>query len=311
MVSFEEKRLEDLRRLNKLERRDERPFATVSAVSGLGERAYLMFVRPWLQQLRNEPTACLGRVFHPERVQQWGWSDLNPLMWPLAPLANAVKAARQPPAPDNPYRALERLGSEMISAGWDLFRDIRDATLESLFFLTYGGLMQLGIPADAAPTTMPEPTPPCELPQVRGALEAIDRGGFVEAAARVGALMASERGEFPLHRLEQAGDLIRADVVLSKVTADECRRVRAEQSTVVALEPERALETLPGLVADPCDREHFLGLVERAAAMVDLNAAQVTMLDRIRRVLTPAGATTRGGNGAAGPQPVAASSGAS
>ena len=119
-VSFEEKRLEDLRRLNKLERRDERPFAVVSAVSELGERAYLMFVRPWLQHLRSEPMAQLGRALHPQRVQHWASSDLNPLMWPFAPLAESVKSVRQPVAPDNPFLALERLGSTAISASWDL-----------------------------------------------------------------------------------------------------------------------------------------------------------------------------------------------
>ncbi|HMB08271.1 MAG TPA: DUF3141 domain-containing protein, partial [Isosphaeraceae bacterium] len=303
MVSFEEKRLEDLRRLNKLERRDERPFAVVSAVSELGERAYLMLVRPWLRPWRNEPLARLGRVFHPQRVQQWAWSDLNPLTWPLAPLAGAVKAGRHPAAPDNPFLGLERLGSAAISATWDLIRDLRDATLESLFFLTYGGLMHLGIPSAPGPEAGPDRSDPRELPMVRKALEAIDRGGFVEAVARVGALMASRRGEFPLHRLEQAGELIRSDPVLSQVTADEARRIRAEQATVVALEPARALEALPRLLADRRDHEHLIDLMERAAAMVELNADQEAMLDRIRRVLTPAVVATRG-NGRTRPQPV-------
>ena len=115
----------------------------------------------------------------------------------------------------------------------------------------------------------------------------------MEAVARVGALMAAQRGEFPLHRLEQAGELIRSDAVLSEVTDDEARRIRAEQSTVVDLEPERALETLPRLLADRRDREHLIDLMERAAAMVELNADQVAMLDRIRRVLAPGGVATR------------------
>jgi hypothetical protein len=292
-VCFEEKRLEDLRRLNKLERRDERPFAVVSAVSELGERAYLMLVRPWLRPWRNEPMAQLGRVFHPQRVQHWAWSDLNPLMWPLGPLASVVKAARKPAAPENPFLGLERLGSAAISAGWDLIRDLRDAVIESQFFLTYGGLMHLGIPSAPGPEVAPDRTDPRELPMVRKALEAIDRGGFVEAVARVGALMASQGGEFPLHRLEQAGELIRSDSVLSEVTDDETRRIRAEQATVVALEPDRAIETLPGLVAHRRDREHLIDLVERAAGMVELNAGQVAMRDRIRRVLTPGGVATR------------------
>jgi pimeloyl-ACP methyl ester carboxylesterase len=292
-VSFEEKELEDLRQLNKLQRRDERPFAVVSAVSELGERAYLMFVRPWLRHWRSEPMAQLGRVFHPQRIQQWAWSDLNPLMWPLAPLAESVKAVRQPIASDNPFLALERLSSTAISASWDLFRDVRDATIESLFFLTYGGLMSLGIPAEARPEAAPVPSDPRELPAVRKALEAIDRWGFLEAIARVGALMASQRGEFPLSRLELKSDLQQSDAVLSKLTEDEARRIRAKQSTLVALEPERALEALPRLLTDPWDREHLIDLMERAVAMVELNDDQKAMLDRIRRVLAPARATIR------------------
>jgi hypothetical protein len=76
---------------------------------------------------------------------------------------------------------------------------------------------------------------------------------------------------------------------------------------VVDLEPERALETLPRLLADRRDREHLIDLMERAAAMVELNADQVAMLDRIRRVLTPAGAVTRG-NGRARSRPQTLSS---
>jgi pimeloyl-ACP methyl ester carboxylesterase len=293
-VTLEEKRLEDLRRLNKLERRDERPFAAVSAVSDLGEQAYMMMVRPWLQTWRNEPLAWLGRLFHPERIQHWAWSDLNPLVFPVAPLAGAVRAGRRPVAPDNPFLELERAVSTGISATWDVIRDLRDATVESLFYLTYGGLVGMGIPSDGGPTAGPDRIAPCELPAVRDALEAIDRGGFVEGVARVGALMASKRGEFPLHRLEQAGDLIRSDPFLSEVTPEEVRRVQTEQSTIVALEPERALETLAALVADDRDRERLIDLMDRATAMVDLNAEQAAMLNRIRRVLAPSAPANRG-----------------
>jgi hypothetical protein len=221
-VEFEEKRLEDLRRLNKLRRRDERPFAAVGAISELGERAYMMLVRPWLRPWRSEASARAARMFHPERVRQWAFSSLNPLTWPLAPLADAVKAGRRPVAPDNPFLALERSASEGIGASWDLFRDLRDAAIESTFFLTYGGLIALGVGQEEARGPAP---PPGELPQVRDAMEAIEQGGFVEAVARVGALMASRRGAFPLRRLEQASALIDADPSLSQLTAEEVRRV--------------------------------------------------------------------------------------
>jgi hypothetical protein len=125
--------------------------------------------------------ARFGRVFHPQRIQQWAWSDLNPLIWPRGPLASVVQAARQPAAAENPFLALQCLGSAAISASWVLIRDLRDATLEALFFLNYGGLMHLGIPSATGPEVAPDRTDPRELPMVRKALEAIDRGGFVEA----------------------------------------------------------------------------------------------------------------------------------
>jgi hypothetical protein len=228
-------------------------------------------------------------------------------MWPLARLAAGIKTGRQPVAPDNPFVALERLGSTAISAGWDLFRDIRDATIESLFFLTYGGLMCLDIPAEARSETGEEPSEPRQLPTVRKALEAIDRGGFLEAIARVGALMASERGEFPLTRLELAGDLRRSDPVLSKLTEEEARRIRSEQATLVQIEPDKALEALPKLLTNRRDREHLIDLVERAVAMVELKADQRALLDRIRHVLKLSRATPRG-NGPVRSRPPASSS---
>ena len=72
------------------------------------------------------------------------------------------------------------------------------------------------------------------------------------------------------------------------------RRIRSEQATLVEMEPERALETLPGLLADSRDREHVIDLMERAVAMVELNSDQEVMLDRIRRVMGPSRATAKG-----------------
>jgi hypothetical protein len=157
----------------------------------------------------------------------------------------------------------------------------------------------MGIPWGIEPAAQLDGVEPCEVPAVRDALEAIDRGGFIEAVARVGALMALKRGEFPLNRLEKAGDLIQSDPLLSEVTLEEARRARTEQSTIVALEPGRAVETLPVLVADDRDRERLIDLMDRASAMVDLNAEQAIMLGRIRRALTP-GARANRKNGKSG-----------
>src|SRR5262249_53786241 len=61
-VAVEERRPEGLRRLKKLECRDEKRFEVVAEVSGLGERAYTLFVRPFVRSLVNEGTAELARA---------------------------------------------------------------------------------------------------------------------------------------------------------------------------------------------------------------------------------------------------------
>ena len=47
------------------------------------------------------------------------------------------------------------------------------------------------------------------------------------------------------------------------------------------------------MASDDRDRAHLIDLMERAAAMVELNPDQEAMLDRIRRVLTPEDAAAR------------------
>src|SRR4029079_6082328 len=47
-VTIEERRLEDLRRINKLDRRDEKPFEVVAEVSAFGDKAYSLFVSPYV-----------------------------------------------------------------------------------------------------------------------------------------------------------------------------------------------------------------------------------------------------------------------
>jgi pimeloyl-ACP methyl ester carboxylesterase len=285
-VTFEERRLEDLRRLNRLERRDEKPFEVVATVSALGEQAYTLFVRPFVRPLVNEGTAELGRVFHPLRWQRWTLSDLNPLLWPLPALAAAVKAGRRAAPLDNPCRRLEQEASDVITAGLNLYRDLRDATMETLFFQMYGPPALLGVVPESSPEGQPAGRDPRELPLVQDALAAIGTGGYPEAMALIGALLSRGAGRIPLARLELVERFIRGDETLSRLPADSVRRIRAEQAVVAELEPERGLASLPKLLADPAERQWVLSVLDEAAAAVEPTAEQQVMLDRIRGVLS-------------------------
>jgi hypothetical protein len=117
---------------------------------------------------------------------------------------------------------------------------------------------------EAGPETRPAVRDPRELPLVRDALAAIGTGGYPEAVALIGALIGRGAGRIPLGRLELVERFIRGDEVLSRLPADAVRRIRAEQAVVAELEPERGLQSLPRLLADPADRRRVQALVAHA-----------------------------------------------
>jgi pimeloyl-ACP methyl ester carboxylesterase len=284
-VTLEERRLEDLCRLNRFERHDEKPFDVVAEVSALSERAYSLFVRPFIRPLVNDGMAELGRAFHPLRWQRWALSDLNPWLWPLPALASLVKAGRREAPSDNAGRRAEKAASDMIAAGLNLYRDLRDAAMEALFFQTYGPPVALGVVERPASQALPAVSDPRELPLVKDALAAIGTGGYPDALALIGALIGKGTGRIPLARLEMVDRLVRGDKKLSRLPAEALRRIKAEQAVIAELEPDRALHSLPKLLADPADRRRALEVLEAVIAEVEPTPEQRAMLDRVRAAL--------------------------
>ena len=249
-VTIEERRLEDLKKANKLERRDECAFEVVAEVSALGEKAYSLFGRPFVHSLVNKQNAELGRSFHPLRVQHWAFSDLNPWLWPLSAMASAVKQHRRIVPPENPYGRMEKVASNMIVAGFDLYRDFRDATLESLFFQVFGSPVLLGVVEPKQAAVAQPVSDPRELPLVHEALDAIGTGGYVEAIALMGALIGSGAGRIPLERLAILDHFVRSDETVSKLAPEDVRRIKVEQAVVAELEPERGLRVVAEVVVE-------------------------------------------------------------
>ena len=288
LSSFREVRLEDMRNLNRLERRDEKPFEVVAQVSLMNEKAYELFGRPIVKSMVNEKTAELGRNLHPLRMQRWIFSDFNPVMWPVAAMASTVKSDRKPVADDNPFRRLEEMVSEMITASWNLYRDLRDAESEAKFFQIYGSMIALGASGDVKPGLQHEAKPdPRELPFVKEALAQIEKGGYPEALARIGALTGQFAGAIPLDRLQMTMEFIRSDKVLSKITEDEARRLRSEAGVMVLMEPERTLRALPILLAKKEERELVMALLEKWGLTLEgLTKEQRDEIGKITAVLS-------------------------
>jgi hypothetical protein len=193
----------------------------------------------------------------------------------------------------NPLRQTERRGAELISASLDYYRALRDAATEGLFFGIYGNLFAARSPQrldlDGAPATPVDD--PKTLPFVKEALSSISEGGYTEAIARTACLLARHGEPLPLTRLAIRREL--ADEYaeyLPDLEHDQWRRIRGEQDIIVRYEPDRALASLPALLAEPGDRKRFLTLVDKLAEDERVQgmaptAAQLEMVERIRALL--------------------------
>ena len=291
-VDFIEHRLEDIvKRLNRLQRADEKPFQAVSAISEFNQRAYELFAQPLVQATSSGLSSKMQEAFHPLRFQRWAFSDLNPWMAWLAPAAEAVKAQRQAVPADAPARKAERSMSEMTSAALDYYRDVRDAVSEAAFFQIYGNLFSLYMADKAGEQKQLQGVEPRELPVVQEALAAIGSGGYPEAVARVAALLARKGDPMPLERLHLRHELMEDyRELLPEMARDEQRRIRGEQDIIVRYEPQQALEMLPKLLANPDDRKRLVSLFDRLLRDerflgVKPTTEQAAMFDRINSTL--------------------------
>lgn len=283
-VDFEEKRLEDVaRRLNRLERADEKPFEVVAEVSEFNQRAYQLFAQSLVQATANEATAQAARALHPLRLERWSISDANPWFWWLGAAAQAVESNRQPVDGGQRLRQAEKLAAELASAALDHYRALRDAASERVFFDLYGGIFGQGMADSAMRTTAHEQAAAraagAEL--VEALLARIAEGGYAAAVARAAALLARRGQPIDLETVETRRDLI-LDYreLLPPVSIETMRRIRGEQEVIVAHAPERAIETMPELLADAADRARFLRLFERLIADPRVRSEQATDAQR-------------------------------
>lgn len=295
-VQFTECQLEDVeQRLNRFKRADEKPFEVVAQMAELLQNGYELFGRPLVQSVTTEAAAKLSRFFNPIRVQHWAISDLNPwLMW-LGPAAENVRAHRRPLGPEALPRQAEQLMSEGVSSSLDFGRAIRDTFTEVLFYQIYGNLLPIyySQSIDQHIEERQKLAKAQQLPFIKEALASIAEGGYPEALARVFALLARPGVPLTLAQFELKKEMAEKYAnFLPVMTPHEHRRIRGEQDIIVRYQPERAMETLPKLLAKEADRRKLRMLVDRLMSEEGFKNTKLTVeqsktLDRILNILGP------------------------
>ncbi|CAH1652995.1 conserved hypothetical protein [Hyphomicrobiales bacterium] len=268
-IKFAPRTVEDILKLDD-GRGDEAMFAAVAKVSEVGAAVYENFARPFVQALVTGDTAKEFFKTRPLRLERSLVSDRNPLVAPVAVLADQIHADRRPAAASNPFLVWERLMSDTIAQNLDLYRDVRDALQEIAFHAIYGSLpMQLIGKQGLAGREQATAENLLMLPDVRSALDRIEQGTEAEGMVRMLELLSRARGYVRRSRLERELQVFATEQPFS--TMDEAGRARLihEQALIVQFAPDKAKASLPKLLDTPEERERALDLVMRVAGPVE------------------------------------------
>jgi pimeloyl-ACP methyl ester carboxylesterase len=288
-IKFAPRTVDDILKLDD-GRDDEEMFAAVAKLSELGGHAYETLVRPFVRNLVNNDTAKLFFRAQPLRVERIAFSDENPLMAPVAALADQARAARKVVPADNPFLAFEKLAADHIEQSWNLFRDMRDAMQEMTFHAIYGSpLMRMFGAQGIEGREQASDDNLLMLPDVRHALDNIETGGEAEGVVRMLELLSRARGYVRRSRLEHELALFSTEDLFRWMNEAERARLIHEQSLIVQFAPEKAQASLPLLLDTVGKREKALDLVMRIAGPEETMHPNALALYRAFEALLGAG----------------------
>ena len=286
-VSFHDRKMQDILTTVQNDREQEKDFAAVARLSELGAHTYDVALRPVLQSLVTQQTADALRDSHPSRVSRKLFSDANPLLPLMSPLADWARDNRQKTTPDNPFLAVERLMANSISQAMDLMRDLRDAAYENTFLAIYGTPLMHAV--GRVGQEEPEAEASSDLrhmPEVKKALAAMEHGDLGAAVIRMLVLLAGSRGSVRKDRLERSAQVLNSTEPFKSMGAERRAELIQEQSIIAEFEPQRAVETLAVLLKTEEDRLSALDVVNHIlGARAEMEPHSLELIQRMESLL--------------------------
>ncbi|ONG48992.1 hypothetical protein BKE38_21285 [Pseudoroseomonas deserti] len=296
LLRFAAREIEELRAITRPDPEDDRKFATVRRVAEINLGLYRQFLQPLLRATVTAPMAEALRQLHPLRFQYSFFSDSNPAIAAVAPLAQAVAAHRRPVPDTNPWRQAEHAASAWIEAGLMLAGALRDHVQENLFHAVYGqkllqSLVGLGA-RDEAVRRRPGLEPgqqafrAARIRELQGRIaEGGPRAAFLRLVAYIGLAerRADERSFAVLRALWHShggGDLAAFKALLR------------EQFLMLRLDRDAALAALPAMLGDlpPEGIPAFAEALRQVATAAPLHPAAAERLAEVEARLALLGA---------------------
>ena len=264
LFRLEPRTLDDIRAFGVNSPEDEKRFAAVARLSEINLGLYRTFAEPWIRAAVTEPMAEAMRAMHPNRLRFELFSDKNPFMSAIKPLAEQVRANRTPVGADNPLLATEKQASSLITAALESGGKIRDAMTEAFFLTTYGSpllqaMVGLGVAGRSGPASATSAIWCGRLPRRElqvGLDRKFEEGGVEEAVLARADPCAKARRRIRRTGLPDAERHPRdAEVERAAERLAQFREMLNEQLQLVLLDEERAIAALPKLLAGRSSRD--------------------------------------------------------
>jgi pimeloyl-ACP methyl ester carboxylesterase len=254
LVRFETRTLDDIRALGGNSPEDERNFATAARISEINLGLYRTFVQPWIRPMATPGFADWMQRMHPLRLQYEAFSRANPFMGGVPSAAESVREHRQPVPANNVFWQAQQWTSNWIETSLNIYRDVRDQWLETLFHGVYGSPAVQALAGLKASETSPRRRPGVDsvyrtfvARRVEELIWGIGEGGAREAAIRAALYIrlpegvADERG---FHLLQKMRDEAGAGLTLA-----EFKKVVRDQFFCLLLDQRRAVAAIPAMLA--------------------------------------------------------------
>jgi hypothetical protein len=253
-VRFEARDMDDIRALDD-DVDDEAVFGPVARLSTLNDLFYHLTVSPFVRPAVTEALAEGIRQMHPLRTTKYGFSDLNPWMWPFKSLAERARKNRQSVDDTNPFMALEKKVSAHISDTLDFVRDARDLGQELWFQSVYHNpWLQSWFCGSRG-------NPCAEQDECRAEwLQDVAQGGFAEGVVRIVSALVHAGDSTDRQVLNAFQDISHKDERLSKLVSTELAEAVQKQACILAGDQDQAIATLTALLPEPADRQAALAI---------------------------------------------------